>query len=155
MRRLTKLQWARFYAKHGWSIIPLQPGTKKPSLKSWKQYQTTPASDEQLVKWFSRGKYDIGVILGSVSGNLACRDFDKAEAFEQWKAEHPDLASRLPIVKSGRGYHVYYCFSQTFRTKKFEDGELRCGGSCMVLPPSTHPSGAQYGWLTDPDSLAS
>lgn len=154
MRKTNKLQWARYYASLGWSIIPLRPGTKKPAVKAWKQYQSTPASEDQLVKWFSSGKYDIGVVLGAVSGNLACRDFDTADSYQQWKANHPDLASRLPIVKTSRGYHVYSRTSHSCATRKLADGELRGEGAYTVLPPSVHPSGVQYQWLGDPDLLS-
>ncbi len=156
MCKWTILEWARHYASLGWSIIPLRPRTKKPAVASWKPYQTARASDAELVEWFSQGKYDLGVVLGAVSGNLACRDFDNAEAYQQWKAEHPELANRLPVVKTGRGYHVYFRTGRPCATRSFDDGdgELRGEGAYTVLPPSMHQTGVQYQWLTELDLLS-
>ena len=87
----------------------------------------------------------MAVILGAVSGGLTCRDFDEMGAYENWASKHPDLAQTLPTVKTSRGRHVYFK-SELDRIKKFDDGELKGGGYCL-LPPSVHPNGTGYEWL--------
>jgi Bifunctional DNA primase/polymerase, N-terminal len=78
---------------------------------------------------------------------LAVRDFDQVEAYRRWSAEHPDEASRLPTVRTARGFHVYgRLVEETF--VDFGDGELRADCKHYVLlPPSRHPTGQNYVWL--------
>ncbi|MCX7424734.1 MAG: bifunctional DNA primase/polymerase [Planctomycetia bacterium] len=146
----TLLDAALAYAARGWSLIPINVATKKPpeGLR-WKRYQTTPADAARLREWFS-GKYRaLAVVLGEVSGGLVCRDFDRMDAYEAWATAHPDLARTLPTVATGRpGRHVY------FRTAELcfvdlPDGEYRGNsGHYCVVPPSEHPTGRDYRWLT-------
>lgn len=141
------------YHSLGWSIIPIAAGTKKPALKSWKPFQTKRADEQQIRDWFDkRDDLGLAVVLGAVSGELACRDFDVESAYRRWMAQNPELVKRLPTVKSGRGYHVYFV-SDLDRTLKLGDGELRGHGAIVVLPPSKHPSGAQYRWIIPPTSI--
>jgi len=85
------------------------------------------------------------VIFGKVSGGLVCRDFDVLAGYDQWAADHPELARALPTVATARGRHVYFC-SNHRGIKKLTDGELRGAGYCL-LPPSRHPAGTAYHWL--------
>lgn len=146
----TLLDAALAYAARGWSLIPINVATKKPpdGLR-WKRYQTTPADKKRLRQWFS-GKYRaMAVLCGEISGGLVCRDFDRMDAYEAWATAHPDLARTLPTVATGRpGRHVY------FRTAELcfvdlPDGEYRGNsGHYCVVPPSEHPTGPAYRWLT-------
>ena len=47
----------------------------------------------------------LAVISGKVSGDLAIRDFDIPGVYENWFAEHLDLAATLPTVETRRGCH--------------------------------------------------
>lgn len=155
------LRWHRA----GWSVIPLKRQDKKPAVR-WKRYQRTPAAESTVYRWFKDDSHGLAVIFGEVSGNLAAMDFDELEAFNQWAAEHPQLAATLPIVETGRGRHVYF---QTTRESvtgiretlgkpldgtgniKLPYGELKTGiGGYTVLPPSIHPSGFVYRWIREP-----
>jgi hypothetical protein len=147
------LDHALRYHNLGWSVIPIKPGTKKPYGR-WKRFQTERANIDQIETWFRNGQ-DIGiaVVLGSVSGGLVCRDFDRMEAYNHWAAKHPELAQTLPTVETGRpGRHVYCrAYADQIRVASqsngriivFRDGELRGGGYCL-LPPSRHPNGHVY-----------
>ena len=144
----TLLEIALGYVRRGWSIVPLSKG-KKYSAVPWKVRQKTPASEGQVRKWFESGKYTgLAVVLGAVSGYLACRDFDKADSYHAWAADHPELAERLPTVQTARGFHVYFT-GEVGKRQDFADGigELR-GEKCLcALPPSPHPSGVFYEWI--------
>ena len=145
------LEAALSYARRGWSVVPVrfQNGRKQPAVP-WKRYQKKPPSTEALRGWFSDGKYPaMGVVLGAVSGHLVCRDFDDPEAYERWKMEFPDLAAKLPTVKTGKGYHVYF-IAVVENTRHFSDGELRGEGAMCVVPPSPHPNSSTYEWLIPP-----
>jgi hypothetical protein len=136
------------YRRHGWSIIPIAAGTKKPPKRfRWKRFQKRLPTEEEVREWFShRDDLGLAVIFGEVSGGLVCRDFDEMQAYERWAAEHPDLAATLPTVATPRpGRHVYSRSNECSITK-LPDGELRGGGYCL-LPPSPHPNGQRYEWL--------
>ena len=45
------LSAAMAYAKRGWSVIPIKPGTKVPAA-SWRKYQHLRASADMVGKWF-------------------------------------------------------------------------------------------------------
>src|SRR5579872_4347551 len=144
-RVMDLLELALSYWRLGWSIIPIEAGTKKPRRGlSWKPFQTTRADERQLAEWCS--KYiDLGlaVIFGEVSGGLICRDFDSMAAYNAWAARYSKLAAELPTVateRPGGGRHVY-CrgnvgqIQATSKTGKsiivYRDGELRGGGYCL------------------------
>jgi hypothetical protein len=82
-----------------------------------------------------------------VSGGLAVRDFDQADAYQKWAAEYPDEAKRLPTVQTARGFHVYGRSNKRLFVK-LADGELHIhSGHYVVLPPSLHPNGKLYRWV--------
>ncbi len=139
------LHHALAYAGLGWSIIPVI-GKKPAGL--WKPFQTNPADEKTLRRLFARkGITGLAVVLGSVSGGLAVRDFDDTGAYRTWAAANPGDATRLPTVKTARGFHVYGRLAEE-QFVKFADGELRADtGHYVVLPPSTHPGGIVYSWL--------
>ncbi|MFC1739425.1 bifunctional DNA primase/polymerase [Planctomycetota bacterium] len=146
------LDWALEYHSRGCSIIPIRAGTKKAAVK-WRRYQKERPNIEQLKKRFCNSKYkSLAVILGPVSNDLVCRDFDTMAEYKQWAKDYPDLAEKLPTVKTSRGMHVY------FQTKiegriDIEDeqgnhlGELRGSKHYNILPPSLHPDGIEYQWV--------
>jgi hypothetical protein len=89
----------------------------------------------------------MAVILGPVSGDMVCRDYDLAESYERWKQEFPTLAVSLPTVKTSRGYHVYFRCSG-IGIERFTDGELRGAGHYCLLPPSILAKGSgRYEWI--------
>lgn len=146
----------------GWCIVPLHPRSKKPALRHWRSYQNKRPAIGTLRKWFGPDK-DVGiaVVLGPVSGNLCCRDFDSLEAYDAWQTKHPHLARTLPQSITSRGRHVYFrcppghveSVSPNGATiVDYGDGELR-GGGLAVLPPSIHQSGHVYRWQIEPGDV--
>lgn len=107
---------ARLYQSRGLTTIPVRSdGSKKQSLPTWKQYQTTRPTDSELRQWFAETKHGLAILGGKASGNLLIVDFDEFEIFERWRplAEAVINAAGLsfanvPLVKSPRpGVHVY------------------------------------------------
>ena len=138
------LDHALAYLRRGWSVIPTKG---KRAAGAWKRYQTQLPSEAELRRWFSNGKASgIAVILGNASGGLGCRDFDVAEAYHCWANAHPDLAAKLPTVKTARGFHVYFR-SAAEEYSDLGNGEYRADHKhYCLLPPSRHPSGSVYRW---------
>ena len=140
------LKAALAYHGRGWSIIPIEAGTKKPACKRWKPFQSKRPDRAKLRRWFAkRTDYGLGVICGDISGGLTIRDFDTMDGYKLWQQQHPDLAETLPTVATARGRHVYFQ-SDHRGIVDMDDGELRGGGYCL-LPPSRHPDGPVYEWL--------
>jgi hypothetical protein len=147
----TILDWALEYHKLGLCVIPVPHGKKAARIR-WGKYQGVRTDESQLRKWFANNNRNIAVVLGPVSDDLACRDFDTMAEYDLWAKEYPDLAKRLPTVKTGNGMHVYFQADAKGR-KDIEDangghlGELRGSGHYCLLPPSVHPDGPTYQWV--------
>lgn len=139
-------QALRYYGQ-GWCVIPV-PQAKKAARIRWKQYQAKRPTGEQVRRWFAGNNRNIAVVLGGVSGGLACRDFDTEQSYQQWAGQYRDLAGKLPTVKTAKGYHVYF-LADVDSVQHFDDGELRGGGGYCLLPPSVHPDGVIYEWLIE------
>jgi hypothetical protein len=146
------LEAALQYQSLGWSVIPIKRGTKRPDLKSWRQYQESRPSEKELRCWFPDSGKGLAVITGAVSGNLVCRDFDDKTTYDDWASKYPKFAKSLPTVITSRGRHVY-CRSSFNRLIHVEQGELRGGNGYCILPPSTHPDGIKYRWAIKPKAL--
>jgi hypothetical protein len=99
------------------------------------------ATREQVADWFAIDPATgVGVITGEASG-VAVRDHDDG------------LPAHLPacptVASPGRGGQVYCQIAGAVKTRRLADGELRGDGSYVVAPPSVHPNGGTYSWLTD------
>ena len=139
------LDWAIEYLNRGWSVVPM---TGKRCYIKWAPFQGKAPNEEKIRKWFSNGEYkSLGVVLGAVSGNLACRDFDEEQPYHEWAKTFPELAKSLPTVKTKRGCHVYFTTLRETKLQHFTDGELRGRGCLCTLPPSPHPEGIFYEWI--------
>lgn len=57
------------YLELGWSVIPVQPGKKKPKIP-WTQFQTRRMSHNEARSLFADGD-NIGLVCGDISGVLA------------------------------------------------------------------------------------
>lgn len=151
---------AEIYHRWGWSILPLQPGTKKASDK-WKHRQRQRPTADQVARDFPSGSdRNIGIILGRVSGGVIVCDFDDADDYRRWAEQHADLAAVLPTVQTGRGFHVYfidsggYTGSQDLRKRFGIEGEIKGNGTYVVAPPSVVDSAesgqVRYRWIVPP-----
>lgn len=142
-------------SKFGLALIALKG--KKPIAR----YAKKPPSLSAVVHGvLHRGATGIGVLLGDRSGGLICRDFDEEGGFARWAAKYAVLATVLPRVRTRRGRHVYARVKGLNGCWKISanslggPGELRAGESYVVVPPSLHPSGHQYGWEVElPESV--
>ncbi len=134
----------------GWSVIPLRPRDKRPSLASWAPYQKRLPTFEELEQWFlTAPTANVGIVTGIVSG-IFVLDCDSPEAMA-WAEEHlPPCGMR---VRTAKGLHLYYPYSGDRLAKnkvrtRFAGRQLeldvRADGGYVVGPGSTHPSGAIY-----------
>ena len=77
----TILNYAIDYLQRKFSIIPLGPRSKTPSVSSWEEYQKLPAEIEQIKNWFfdKNVNNNIAIITGNISSIVAF-DIDGEEA---------------------------------------------------------------------------
>jgi hypothetical protein len=144
-----------YYLGLGFCVIPALPRSKRPSVE-WKEYQSRKPTESELAEWrrlWGRG-YNIAVVLGAISGNAVCIDFDNPELIRRLPIEN--LAKKTMVVLTGSDrIHVYVRTPEPIRTVKLPVGiEIRSEGSISILPPSTHPSGKPYVLLSKPGELA-
>jgi len=138
------------YAALGWSVIPLPYREKKPAVK-WKEFQATRATKLELTLWFDQRQRNIGLVCGAISG-LIVLDVDIGHGGQESLKKY-DVPT-TPIVQTGSGgFHLYFKHPGHHVGNfagKLPGFDLRGDGGFVVLPPSVHPNGRQYTWLTAP-----
>lgn len=155
------LDQAIAYVEHGLSVVPLRLDGSKGPIGSWKWRQ------ESLPKWldlkadFHDRPVGIGVVCGVVSGGLEVLDFDAGELFFPWRNLVSGIVAKLPVIKTPKGYHVWFrCDAISGNSKiAYLTGrqeaaiETRGQGGFVVAPGSpaaVHSSGKLYEQLSGP-----
>ena len=167
------IDYARMYLEAGFSIIPIGREKKinwevmpksADGRPTWKPFQERRATDDELQVWFKSAKTTgMAVVCGQISGGLRCFDFDMETFFTLWgKAVggKSELEGAL-VQKTSRGYQVlvrtitpghnqvFACVQDSSRTEGFRAViETRGEGGYCLLPPSLHPSGHVYQWMS-------
>lgn len=144
---------AKEYRQRGFSLIPMHNKTKRPSLLSWKEFQSAIPTEQELETWFEHGG-NIAIVTGKLSG-ITVIDFDSEEAYAQLKGKLP----AHPLVKTAKGYHAYFKYTAGLPTNA---GAKLCGvvvdirndGGLIVAPPSIHETGVQYRWIKTLDDVS-
>lgn len=148
------------YIRHGWSLVPIPPGTKGPRATGWNKREAALASQSDLPPGYGIG------LAHAFSGTMAF-DIDSWDIASQIMGQHGiDLAALYAapdavIVDSGRAGRGKLLYQMpaglVLPSKKVIHQstviyELRCATSSMltvqdVLPPSIHPETMQpYRW---------
>ena len=147
------------YAKQGFSVFPIQYGTKIPAIGEWKPFQSSRASAEQLLAW-DRGGFNIAIVTGEIS-SIFVLDIDGEDgkvSLESLIAKHGKLPETR-MVKSGKGLHYYFRFpvnGQNIRNgvKVLPGIDARGNGGYIIAPPSLHPNGKYYQWMNEAAPIA-
>ena len=113
---------AKEYLSYGLSVLPIKKDSKSPAVPTWKELQIERMSGETAERVFFEG-CGIGIIGGSVSGNLEIIDFDNhLNNAEQLFNEFMPIIDTfgLPYEKTiSGGYHVFYrCVDEVSGNKK-------------------------------------
>jgi hypothetical protein len=152
---VNNLEWARYYVNEKkWSVIPVRPGDKKPKLGKNEvlPYREKFATDEELQRWFSDPKVNVGIITGKLS-NLFVVDLDKSKDHYQEENALLHFGDNIntPIAETpSGGNHLYF----TYPGKGITIGEnilpaidYRGEGGYVVAPPSVNGYGNAYSWI--------
>ena len=156
---------------NGISVIPIFPGQKKPGsyrngewrdFVGWQKYCKSPAASFVVDTWESWPGGGIGCAMGEASGVVGLdEDFDRAIFAELGcLALHDQLKNALPgspVKKKGaKGQTSFFKYNGEstvrFRVRGKVVLEILSNGTQTVLPPSRHPAGVDYHYLT-PDTL--
>jgi len=148
----TALEWARFYAALGWSVVPVRRGEKIPAEK-WARYQTLPADGPQLLAWFAdRPDFGVGLVQGRRAGTIVL-DFDGitgAETLADLDAR--GLPTSCRAYTPGGGVHVVLRHPGAYvptRKGVLPGMDVRGDGGFIVAAPSIHANGGAYAWDVD------
>jgi len=145
---------AHAYAARGWSVIPMQPQGKRP-LVVWREFQQRIASADEIEHWFRHWPdANLGIVTGQISG-IVVVDVDARHggpgSVAEAEALHGPLPATVEAATGGGGRHLYYAHPGTTVPNRvaIRPGiDVRGDGGCVVAPPSVHPSGRRYAWVT-------
>jgi len=133
------------YLELGFHPIPLI--NKIPCCK-WKDFTLTK-SNMSVFK-----KRNWGLRTDQLSDNLFfyAVDLDSKDLLSDFWGENT-LPKHTPIVSTGRGFHIYFTWNEPVKTMHFvvKDSkkiDLIGNGAYVVAPPSLHPNGKYYQFLT-------
>ncbi len=142
----------QFYREQGLSIIPILCRRKDPAIK-WLEYQNRHPSEAEIEQWFNNDTSNIAVVTGAISSNLCVLDCDDEEKYIALKGiiENKlgldNLLSHTPVVKTGKGYHVYFRTKELVRSQKFPRLDIKGERGYVIAPPSIHPNGKEYKFI--------
>jgi Bifunctional DNA primase/polymerase, N-terminal/Primase C terminal 1 (PriCT-1) len=127
----TKAQLETYLAL---GLVPIPLKGKIPQIK-WR-HGWNPKTIEDLAPFKRYTNWGI-----KTGGNLGVIDFDSPEIFAKFAADNIDLLpDGLPLVKTGRGYHLWFTPSEPLRDAHFEGIDLKAEGGQVCVPPSIHPT---------------
>jgi hypothetical protein len=138
----------------GINILPVLPGEKRPGLASWKRYQSTMATNEEVDSWFAAGSPFTGIWVptGRVS-RLVVLDCDSAGADAFWRGQIGEQMDATTCVSTARGRHYWFRTAPGSPVKSWSvhEGDIQfdvlADGKGVMAPPSPHPNGTNYGWI--------
>lgn len=152
------------YHKAGLSVLPIQPGHKRPGMyqggvwrpmKGWQQYCTHLAPRNVVERWEQWPDTGVGLALGPAS-NLLAIDIDVNENSTIFKAIRK-VCPDTPCAKVGKkGITLFYRYnpiitSTQIRLNGNPTVDILSLGKQTVLPPTIHPDmGEPYRWIGDP-----
>lgn len=135
----------------GYSPIPVAYKGKNPTLKDWSKHCDVRAGQNQIEYWddqFCKNKINIGIACGPASG-IVVLDID---------TDDKDFLNKFPrsnVVRRGsKGEARFFRIpsGQVIQSASFPFLDVLSGGKQVVVPPSVHPMGMNYEWIT-PDTL--
>lgn len=153
---------ALMYAKLGLPVFPIKPKGKNPLTQhGFKDASTDP---DQIRAWWKQWP---GANIGISTEHIAVLDIDvdpsKGIDGNRTLAGIRDAFGTIPVdtwtAVTGRGgSHLFYkpIAGQDLRSgaNVFGRGlDLRAQGGYVVVPPSIHPNGNRYEWITPPASM--
>jgi hypothetical protein len=126
------------YLKFGLIPIPLRG---KVANYHWKEY-------EYNINDFNHTGVNVGLRTERLKSGLwfYVIDLDNKSLLSGLFEKHPILMA-APIVSTSKGFHIYLTWTEEVRTRHFPGVDV-IGNGYVVAPPSMHPSGKPYRFIT-------
>jgi len=127
-------------------LTPIPLAGKRPVVK-WLHGDWHPKSMKDFSKHLCWNNWGL-----RTGGDFAVIDFDTTIAYYQFMAENIErLPSNTPIVRTGRGYHIWFRPTEPVRDMHFEGIDIKGIGGQVVAPPSIHAkTGRPYAFIRPP-----
>jgi len=135
------------YWRMGLSIIPVW--TDKRPLVRWREFKTRRATQAEVTAWYRQWpEAGVAIVCGLLSGVIVLdSDPRNGDGFVRLR---PRLPQRTPTSESGGGgEHRFFAVPPWTQPKMpglLPGLDLQGEASCVVAPPSVHPSGRRYRW---------
>lgn len=161
--------YAEKYLEMGYSVVPVETNTKKPSIYGWTTYAERLPTMEEIEKWMRMfGQHNIGIIMGPASGIVGFDyDYDynkekvniseKQFGQDKFKVESEILNGILPespAKKRGKkGWTSFYRYNDGLKNLSCNRHGVTCFDFLVnkrncVVPPSVHAdTGFPYQWI--------
>lgn len=149
------------------SVVPIAPGSKKPGqwsesdgwrgLSDWTRFAKRLPTDIEIDYWEKWPDAGVGVVLGKLSGIVALdKDYDLPGGGNDAMQA---LIPYSPVAKKGeKGWTRFYRYngekSCSFDVNGVRVLDVLSDGRQTVVPPTVHPTGLRYTWITE-DTLDS
>src|SRR5438552_5467846 len=141
------------YCKRAWSVIPLEPQGKRPSVKGERYQSERPTSADARQWWRKEPNANVGIVTGRIN-KLVVLDVDPAKGGNQTltdlEQEHGALPKTVSVRTGGGGQHFYFQHAgvpiPNCAGKLGPGLDVRGEGGYVVAPPSIHLSGKPYEW---------
>jgi len=141
------VEWAKRFLERGLAIFPIEPDTKKPVIKEWTKYCTTPLSEEEKTRFLDMIQKGYNYAVPGGQNGLVILDFEDKEALKAWLGEDELgklCGSTLCVDTPHGGLHVYLIADnappQKFNPLFVKDGkgiaDLQSFNSYVVGPGS-------------------
>lgn len=146
---------AAWYAERGRPVFPLGVRSKIP-LPGSRGFKDATCDAEQVRRWWDPkanlpgGAYNIG---GAIPSGLVVVDVDGRDGYGELKAADRELPATATVEsRPGHRHHFYSVDDDPPGQPDISPGvnTRTAGYGYTVLPPSVHPTGSVYRWVSDP-----
>ena len=149
----TTLDFALFYASKGIKVFPCKIDKGPLTRNGFKDAST---DEKQIREWFSGKDNSIGIPTGKSSGWLVLDiDFpDGPASLEKLCSEYGPLPETKRQQTGSGASQLFFRYPDDVEIRssasKIGPGlDIRGEGGYIIAPPSGHPSGGNYKWLTN------
>ena len=141
------------YGSKGLKVFPLRPKDKTPQIAEWNLAATT--NPDQIRRWWSQWPdANIGLATGQQTGIVVLDIDPRHDGLDSWNdlVDIHGPVDSLECYTGGAGTHIYFTAPVVkLRNSAGAIGpglDTRAEGGYVVLPPSVHPSGEPYEWIS-------
>jgi hypothetical protein len=157
----TALDHALALAKHGFRVLPIKPGEKRPPMTAW---QTAASADPKSVRAWFNGiyyKHGVGIATGATADGQAFfvldlderADYSGSDTLHALELEHGALPDTVTSLTGSGSTHRFFkvpdgrTCPRNDQSGKLGPGlDVRGDGGQVVVAPSVHPNGTPYCW---------